>query len=197
MILNAGMYDVPGGHVATIVTHLEMTTPTMPAQLPFPDGITATSQDVDPVTYRAIFRSVGGPWLWTSRLLLDDAALAKLLDDPLNEIWVLRQDGTDIGLIELDFSKPQECELVLFGMVPTATGQGLGGPMMALAQSRAFARKIRLFTVHTCHLDDPRALAFYQRMGFNPVKRAVEVFADPRLTGTHDPAIAPHIPCLK
>ena len=197
MILKEGMYDVPGGHVATVVTHLEMTTPTMPAPLPFPDGITATNQGIDLETYRALFRSVGGPWLWTSRLLLDDAALTKLLDDPLNEIWVVRQNGADIGLIELDFSKPKECELVLFGMLATATGQGLGKPMMALVQSRAFARDIKRLEVHTCHLDDPRALTFYQHMGFKPVKRAVEVFADPRLSGTHDPNIAPQIPCLK
>jgi ribosomal protein S18 acetylase RimI-like enzyme len=196
MILTAGMYDVASGHVATVVTHLEMATPTMPAPAPFPKGITGSGDGVDIGTYRRLFKSVGGPWLWVSRLLMDDVALGALLDDPQIEIWVIRQDGTDIGLIELDFRAPDACELVLFGIEKAATGQGLGKPMMALAQSRAHARHKSLFTLHTCTLDDPRALGFYQNIGFRPVKRTVEIFADPRFDGIHDPATAPQIPCL-
>lgn len=196
MILKAGMYDVPGGHVAAVVTHLEMTAPTTLEPSSFPDGITASQDAVDLATYRGLFTSVGGPWLWTSRLLMDDAALGALLDDPQTEIWIIRKGSTDIGLIELNFAEPHTCELVLLGVLKSVTGQGLGKPMMALAQSRAFARDISLFTVHTCSLDDPRALSFYQSAGFTAVKRAVEIFADPRLTGHHDPAAAPQIPCL-
>ncbi len=129
-------------------------------------------------------------------MLLDDHTLDATLKSGDTETWVIRQNGAAIGLVELDFSPDQACELAYFGMVKTATGQGLGGPMMALAQKRAFARNIGRFFVHTCNWDDPRALAFYQRAGFRAYKSAVEVFADPRINGPHDPATAPHIPCL-
>jgi hypothetical protein len=48
--------------------------------------------------------------------------------------------------------------------------------------------------VHTCHFDDPRALAFYQRSGFRPYKCAIEVGDDPRLNGTMRRDAAPHVP---
>jgi RimJ/RimL family protein N-acetyltransferase len=82
-------------------------------------------------------------------------------------------------------------------MIKAATGQGLGGPMMALAQRQAFARGGTRFFVHTCNWDDPNALAFYQKAGFVPYKYEVEVFPDPRLQGIHPPTTAPHVPCMK
>lgn len=196
MILSEGLYDVAAGHIATVITHLEMQAPFQDVPKPFPDGVAARGPLTDLDTYRALFKSVGAPWLWTSRLLLDDAGLGALLNDPLVECWAIRQGDTNIGLIELDFRTEGACELVLFGLVAQATGQGLGGPMITFAQARAAARGVDLFTLKTCHLDDPRALGFYQRAGFTPVKRSVEVFADPRLNGPHDPATAPHVPCL-
>ena len=37
--------------------------------------------------------------------------------------------------------------------------------------------------LHTCSLDHPDALDFYNRSGFKPFRRQVEVYDDPRLTG--------------
>jgi ribosomal protein S18 acetylase RimI-like enzyme len=112
------------------------------------------------------------------------------------EVWVIRKGSDPIGLVELAFQGAQDCELAYFGIIKEATGQGLGGPMMALAQSRAFARDITHLYVHTCNWDDPRALGFYQKAGFVPYQTAVEVFPDPRLHGHHSPDTAPHVPCL-
>jgi N-acetylglutamate synthase-like GNAT family acetyltransferase len=196
MILPEGMHTVPRGHLAAVVTHLQMTAPTMTESIPFPTGTTAVHEKLDNATYLQIFQAIGSPWLWTERALLDDAALAAIISDDRIQTWVIRQDGAAIGLVELDFRVMDACELAYFGMVVAATGQGLGGPMMALAQSRAFSRDIRRFHVHTCTLDDASALPFYQKTGFVPYKFEVEVFPDPRLSGAHSRTAASQIPCL-
>lgn len=197
MKLTAGMFDVPNGHVAAVVTYLEMTAPAAVTDKPFPQGFSVEQEDLDTDSYRALFRAVGAPWLWTSRLTLADEALANILNNPQTELWVVRKRGTPIALIELDFGVKDICELAFFGIIPTSTGQGLGSAMMALAQARAFRENVSLFTVHTCSLDDPRALGFYQNAGFRPTKRSVEVFKDPRLDGPYDATTASHIPCLR
>jgi len=195
MTLSPGLHDVPPGHLAAVVTYLEMAAPKMPAK-PFPDGIVATQEVLSIANYLTLYRAVGTPWLWCGRLTLSDTALAAAISDPATERWVIRKNGEAIGLVELAFSEDQECELVYFGLIPEATGSGLGGSMMALAQRQAFARPIKRFFVHTCNYDDPRALAFYQRAGFAPYKTVVEIYPDPRATGVLPKTAAPHIPCL-
>ena len=189
-----GMHDIPAGHTPAVVTYLQMSAPAMTGAKPFPAGVSATREVPTLADYRAIFRAVGAPWLWSSRLVLGDDELAQILARDTTEVWVIRRDNQAIGLVELAFQDGGDCELAYFGIVKEATGQGLGGPMMALAQTRAFARPINRFYVHTCNWDDPRALAFYQRAGFTPYKIAVEVFPDPRAQGIHPPDTAPHVP---
>ncbi|PJI91619.1 acetyltransferase (GNAT) family protein [Yoonia maricola] len=196
MTLSTGKYDVPADHIATVITTLEMTAPTMANRLLFPDGVSARKESLSLDAFRTIFRKIGAPWLWTSGLSNPDEEIIATLTDPNVDYWIIYEDQNAIGLVELDFRKTGTCELVLFGMVTEATGQGLGGPMMALAQSEAFARDITRFHVCTCHLDSPQALPFYLKAGFTPVKRTVEVFPDPRLSGHHPPDTAPHVPCL-
>lgn len=196
MILAEGMYEVPNGHVVAVVTYLGMAAPDTVDDKPFAKGITAAQERLDCDSYRTLFRAVGAPWLWTSRLTMANEALKAILADPQIEFWVVRKEEAAIALIELDFSIAGTCELAFFGMVELATGQGLGGAMMALAKTRAVQEGATRLTVHTCSLDHPRALGFYQNAGFTPVKRAIEVFADPRINGPHDPETAPHVPCL-
>ncbi|MFO8125938.1 GNAT family N-acetyltransferase [Yoonia sp.] len=191
-----GMHAIPPGHVPAVVTYLQMAAPAMADAKDFPAGITAMRETPDISSYRALFRAVGAPWLWSSRLEIESAQLAQILQRDTTEVWVIRQGDTPIGLVELDFQDSGDCELAYFGIMKEATGQGIGGPMMALAQSRAFARAITRFYVHTCNWDDPRALGFYQKAGFVPYKMMVEVFPDPRLDGIHPMKIAPHVPCL-
>lgn len=189
-----GMHDIPAGHTPAVVTYLDMTAPAMSGAKPFPAGFSATREVPSIADYRALFRAIGAPWLWSSRLVIDEDKLSAILARDSTEVWVIRQGDRAIGLVELAFEDNGECELAYFGIVKEATGQGLGGPMMALAQSRAFARDIKRFYVHTCNWDDPRALAFYQKAGFIPYKIAVEVFPDPRVQGIHPVDTAPHVP---
>jgi GNAT superfamily N-acetyltransferase len=50
--------------------------------------------------------------------------------------------------------------------------------------------------VHTCDLDHPSALGFYQREGFRPFERAVEIYPDPRAAGLYPREAAPRVPLL-
>ena len=196
MTLGAGLYPVPEGHLAAVVTHLEMTAPTL-APPNFPDGVTATQERMTTDDYRALFRAIGEKWLWISRLKYSDTALRTVLEDPNVETTVIRRGDQAIGLVELDYRQPDSCEVAFFGMLPSETGRGLGKPMMALAQKRAFMQSIKTLHLHTCTLDSPHALEFYQACGFNPVRREIEVLEDPRLGGYVPEGTAPNHPLIR
>ncbi|RZF64584.1 GNAT family N-acetyltransferase [Sphingomonas populi] len=193
-----GLIGVRADEVATIVTTLEMRA--RPELAPVPDAplrLVALERPA-PDRYRALFRRVGAPWLWFSRLVMDEAALTAILHDPGVAIFAAVDDGgRDAGMLELDFRSPRECELSYFGLVPDLAGQGLGRWLMAEALRRAWAPGIERVWVHTCTLDHPAALSFYRRSGFTAIRRTIETFADPRLIGALPPDAAPQIPCLK
>jgi GNAT superfamily N-acetyltransferase len=197
-ILAPGTAAVPPGHLATVVTSLQMLSPTLPRHgRPFPPGIAlARLEHAEPETYRNLYRLVGADWLWFSRLTMAEDALAAILADRDVEILALRQDGRDIGMIELDFRQPDACELAFFGLTGDVLGTGIGRTLMNAAIRRAWARPIARFWVHTCTLDHPGALAFYRRSGFDPFAVHVEVARDPRRDGTLPRECAPHVPLL-
>lgn len=190
-----GYTDLPPGKIAAVVTYLEMRAAPSPPAGP-PQGWSLAPIGGDLARYRRLYREVGEPWLWSSRVLTADAALQEILDDPQVEALALHADGADIGLLELDFRVAGECELAFLGVVPGAIGNGAGRFLMSAAIQRAFARPVARFWLHTCTLDHPGALAFYLRSGFRAYKRAVEVFDDPRLTGHMPREAAPQAPVI-
>ncbi|MBS7537468.1 GNAT family N-acetyltransferase [Ancylobacter lacus] len=192
-----GYTPLPPGKIACIVTFLEMTE--RPAPLPETgDGGFTLERVTNPAPgwYRDLFRRIGEEWLWYSRLLLDDARLAAILADPAVSVNVLRRDGQDVGLMELDFRIPEEVELAFVGVVPGLVGSGAGRFMMNRALDLAFAAAPRRVHVHTCTHDHQGAIGFYMRAGFRPVRRAVEITDDPRLDGVLAPGAARHFPPL-
>lgn len=194
---------VPAGQIATIVTCLEMTVPPVPAA-PVRSALKLQrwTAPVDLDRYRALFRAIGQPWLWRGRLVLDDIKLAATLSAPTLEVHVAtRRDGTPQGLLELDFSADGQCELVYVGLLPDMTGRGHGGWLMGHALKRAWQGQsgqanINRVWVHTCDLDHPGALNFYQRHGFRPYARLVEIYEDPRSSGLYPADTAPGVPLL-
>jgi len=191
-----GYTHLPLGKVAAIVTYLEMRERPRLARARKPQGWSLQRLNRDRDRYRALFRRIGEPWLWFSRVAMSDEALAAILDDPRVEAYALNDGSADLGLLELDFRPKGEAELAFFGVVPDRIGQGAGRLLMREAIRRAFARPISRFFVHTCSLDHPGALAFYLRSGFTSYRRAVEVADDPRLLGLLPLEAAPHIPVL-
>jgi GNAT superfamily N-acetyltransferase len=194
--LPLGYSPVAAGHVANVVTCLEMTAPVPPR--PAAGGFELRAIDrQDLAAYRALFREVGEDWLWFSRLVMPDGELAAILGDPRVELLALHAGGGRIGLLELDFRQVGVCELAFFGVAPQAIGSGAGRYLMNEAIGRAWARPIRRLWVHTCTFDHPNALAFYLRSGFTPFARMVEVAQDPRLSGHLPRRAAAHVPILE
>lgn len=188
---------VEPGMVATIVTHLEMRD--RPVPVPIPPAPLRLVRWKSPTlnAYRALFRRVGEPWLWFSRLVMTDAELAAIIHDPAVEIYAVTDPrGNEVGLLELDFREMPDCELGFFGLVPQLNGKGFGRWLMAQAKSLAWRKGVERFRVHTCTLDSPAALGFYMKSGFTPIARDVETFADPRLCGIVPRDAAPHVPLL-
>jgi ribosomal protein S18 acetylase RimI-like enzyme len=191
-----GYTDLPSGKIASIVTYLEMRDRPDHPKRPKPAGWSLQPLAGDLDRYRTLFRRIGEPWLWFSRAVMPDDKLLEILGDPKVEAHALNDGSADIGLLELDFRSTDEAELAFLGVVPGAIGQGAGRHLMDEAVSRAFAKPVRRFFVHTCSLDHPGALAFYMKSGFIPYKRAIEVADDPRLRGFLPREAGPHVPML-
>lgn len=188
--------SVPEGELAAVVTYLEMRSP--PEHTIPPTELSLKRIEVpQPAHYRELFRLVGAPWLWFSRLVMDDAHLASIIQHPKVELdAVIDEAGREVGILELDFREPHECELSFVGLIPALSGKGHGRWLLAEAVRRAWREGIDRVHVHTCSLDHPAALAAYRRAGFTPYKRAIERFPDPRLLGILPGDSAPQIPLL-
>jgi GNAT superfamily N-acetyltransferase len=188
--------SVPDGELAAVVTYLEMRTPPDVEVPPSPLSLKRVEVP-QPEHYRELFRLVGAPWLWFSRLTLDDAHLAEIIQHPKVELYaVLDEGGRECGMLELDLREPRECELAFIGLVPALSGKGHGRWLLAEAVRRAWREGVDRVHVHTCSLDHPAALSAYRRAGFVPFKRAIERFPDPRLAGLLPPDCAPQVPLL-
>ena len=189
--------EVAPHQIATIVTSLEMRERPKPAPTPPSPLRLVRWQKPDADKYRVLFRRIGEPWLWFSRLAMAEGELLKIIHDDAVEIYaVLDPKGIEIGMIELDFRHPPHCELAYFGLVPELAGQKHGRWMMAHANMLAWRKSVTRFWVHTCTLDHPSALGFYRKSGFMPYRRQVEIFDDPRLGGLVARDAAPQIPLL-
>ena len=167
----------PGGtrRIETVVTYLEMTAaPARPPRPPpRPDLEIRRARRPTVSFYRCLYAAVGEPWTWTVRRWLSDAELAAILHDPRVEVNVLWAGGVPAGYAELDRRTLPDIEVGYFGLMPEFIGQGLGGYLLDWAIHHAWRSRPRRLWLHTCDLDHPRALDFYQSHGFRIYDRRV------------------------
>ena len=133
--------------------------------------------------YRYLYDTVGAPWLWFERRIIDDPALAAQIGKPTIEIFVLYVRGVPAGFFELDTAAPRETKLCYFGLVPDFIGRRLGPYLLQAAIDRAWSRPIDRFWLHTSTFDHPKALRVYQQAGFVVYARRAVSFEDPRESG--------------
>lgn len=189
---------VPPGMIATVVTSLEMRERPRPRMLPSSPFRLVRWKEPSPDRYRALFRRVGAPWMWFSRLVMTDDELTVLIHDAAVEIYAVEdRRGIEIGLLELDFRAPGEAEIAFLGFVPELAGKGHGDWLMTQTLTMGWRKDVARMWVHTCTLDHPAALGCYRRHGFVPFERAIETFADPRLAGVLPRETAPHVPLFE
>ncbi|MBV8921223.1 GNAT family N-acetyltransferase [Bradyrhizobium sp.] len=196
MILPDGYFDVPAGKIAAVVTHLQMLQCPLLPRHPVDRRTLRRVETPDIDWFRDLYRRVGEEWLWFSRARMPDADLAAVIRAPGVEIFALQHEGRDEGLLELDFREPADCEIVFFGVTESLIGTGASGFLMNSALERAWSKPVSRVWVHTCTFDHPAALSFYQRAGFRPFRRQIEIADDPRLDGTAPRDVARHVPII-
>jgi GNAT superfamily N-acetyltransferase len=197
MTLNLDGYtDLPAGKLASVVTYLEMTSPPPLQEIDTRELSLRHLDRSDLDEYRRLFREIGQNWLWGSRLLMSDGELSRILRDPPVDLYELLSDGFAKGLLELDRREFPDIEISFFGVTEDMIGRGAGKFLMSRALEIAWRHRPKRVWLHTCSLDHPRALAFYIKAGFRPYRRALEVWADPRLSGALPREAAPHVPLL-
>ncbi len=196
-MLSDGYHDVDPHKIVTVETSLQMFA-RPPARLVAPPAGArlVRLENVGADEYLDLYRAVGRDWLWFMRLALSEADLLAIVRDPKVEVYRLEAPG-GVGILELDFREPDECELAFFGLSPGLVGTGAGRWLMEQAQDLAWSRPINRFWVHTCTLDAQGAVAFYMRSGFVPFRRKVEITDDPRQLGRSPKDSAPHFPLIE
>lgn len=165
---------VPVGRVPSVVTWLEMHQPSRrpPLQPPLPGTEIVRALEPTVHFYRYLYDTVGGPWLWTRRRLIDDATLAGLIRAPTTDLRVLWVHGVPAGYVELDMAELPDIKLAYFGLVPEFTGKGLGPYLLDWAIRHGFAKGAGRLQLDTCDLDHPQALATYEAAGFEAYDRS-------------------------
>jgi GNAT superfamily N-acetyltransferase len=187
------LIPIPEGHIGAVVTYLEMTERLLPRALPASPLRLEPWPEPDPARYRLLFERVGAPWLWYSRLAMDEETLRAAICEVHA---VVDGAGEEVGLVELDFAAPGECLIRFLGLVPELAGRGHGAWLFAQTLALAWRPGVRRVHVNTCTLDHPAALTAYLRAGFRVYKRAFESFPDPRLNGMLPRDAAPQTPLI-
>ncbi|HJS46290.1 MAG TPA: GNAT family N-acetyltransferase [Rhizomicrobium sp.] len=155
------------------VTFLELTAKSSALPPPQPRGKVALLKCDKPPThfYRYLYDTIGEGYYWVDRKRLTPEALAEVIHDPRNQLFVLYVEGSPAGMAELDLRKPGTCNIAYFGLMPEAIGKRLGYFFLYHTCVNAWLQPIERLTVNTCTLDHPRALPLYQRLGFTAYNR--------------------------
>ncbi len=168
------MPDLPIGRVPSTITWLELLE--APRRPPLPPPLVGTEivRAHRPTVhfYRYLYDTVGRPWLWNRRRLMDDARLARLIQAPTVDLRVLWVHGVPAGYVELDCAGLPEVNIAFFGLVPEFTGQRLGPYLLDWAIRHGFAKGATRLSLNTCDLDHPKALATYEAAGFRAYDRS-------------------------
>ena len=174
-----------------VITYLEMRERPTGRRVPTPlDKLALMRAENCTVSfYRYLYRTVGEPWLWFERRIIDDSALAEQIHQPTIEIFVLYVRGVPAGFFEIDTAAPRETKLCYFGLIPDFIGRRLGPYLLQAAIDRAWSRPIDRFWLHTSTFDHPKALSVYQRAGFVVYARRSVLFEDPRGHGILPPTL--------
>jgi len=140
--------------------------------------------------YRYLYGTVGAPYVWWLRRSLSDQALEATLRRDGVSVHVLYRDGEPAGFFELDAGALPTVNISYFGLMPFATGKGLGSAFLDAAVAACWAQGAAAITVNTCTADHPRALPNYLRAGFRRIRVIDEVWDIPNRLGL---VIPPHL----
>lgn len=195
-----GFYALAPGKLGVLTIYFERMAPFPETNISWPEPFrieTLGPSDID--RYRALFKAVGGPWLWVSRLKISDEELVAILSHPKVSAFALSDGKEDLGFLEIDHREQDEegAEIRYLGLVPPAMNKGLGPRLMAYAFNEARAKSVKRLWLHSCHIDAPGSAGFYQAQGFRATRSAIEILDDPRISGHLPHDFAPHVPLIE
>jgi RimJ/RimL family protein N-acetyltransferase len=150
--------------IAEVVTFLEMRSPDdLVPGAPAPVDLVLGPPDQ---RFRDTQVRVGGPHHWPTTDWSHDQWEGWLAGPGLHH-GTFVDAGEAVGMLTVQEER-HAAEIVAFGLVPEATGRGLGGHALTLAVLAAWAvhPDVRRVWLHTSSLDHPHALANYRRRGF-------------------------------
>jgi GNAT superfamily N-acetyltransferase len=158
------MSKIPSGRLK--VSYLELLAePPVPLDRAGPERI--TMEALGSAAYLELYRAVGGPLRWDTRLDMPRSELDTLLASGRSHNYVLRDaSGEPLGFCEFDIGAFPELELKHFGLVPQAQGRGLGPWLLATALYREWRAGAQRIWLHTDTWDHPAAVPVYERAGF-------------------------------
>lgn len=145
---------------------LEMNSPPEIQDIIFPENMEVQKFSGTIQEYRNINKSVGEMYGWVDRQIMDEAELSKIIYSPETDIYLLCQNHEILGFAELDLSHPKEISLIYFGLIPEATGKGLGKLFLKYIIDKAWSFHPEKFKLNTSALDHPAALKNYLKAGF-------------------------------
>jgi ribosomal protein S18 acetylase RimI-like enzyme len=147
------------------VTYLELREP--PATVPggaAAEGIELETPSIE--AYLDLYRRVGAPYRWDSRLKMQRTALESLLLGGDLHFYLARARGEAIGFCEFDRAAFPVIELKNFGLVPEAQGRGIGPRLLGASLQREWESGAERIWLHTDTWDHPAAVRVYERAGF-------------------------------
>ena len=118
-----------------------------------------------------LYREVGEPYPWVDRWKWSTKEWQDWVAQIGYGIWVLTYDGDLAGFFEFTSGEDGSVEISLFGLVKQYHGRGLGKHLLTSAVDIAWAIGASRVWLHTCTLDDPRALPNYLARGFTEFKK--------------------------
>jgi GNAT superfamily N-acetyltransferase len=139
----------------------ELTLPVWPE-----DVVLTEAKIASPELSQFLFCAVGNHWRWFSRLSWTYQQWLDYLTVGNVRTWVLYQQGTPAGFVELCKHSDNSVELKFFGLLPAFIGQGLGSMLAQAAIALAQQWQASRVWVHTCSEDHRSALKTYQQAGF-------------------------------
>ncbi|MEF2549976.1 GNAT family N-acetyltransferase [Aurantimonas sp. A2-1-M11] len=157
--------------LTTTVTSLALTQP--PERVvPPPASETELSfreiHDIALDAYRTLYRTVGDPHHWTSRILPDERLDREIHDEAIR-IFVLLADEIVAGWFELEMRRSMKsARIVHLGIMPAFRGRGLADHLLSRAIVMGFSQGAERLTIETNTLDHPAALPLYRKHGFEP-----------------------------
>src|SRR5438045_8816481 len=108
-----------------VITYLEMRArPALP-RIPAPHAKLALirTENCTVSFYRYLYETVGAPWLWYERRLLDDETLGAQITKDTTEIFVLYVGGVRAGYFAMDAADAGDAHLASFGLILAFIGR--------------------------------------------------------------------------